>query len=174
MQHYVLGLDVAVHNPVPVRVVQRGRDRARHLECLLEGERRLALQPLAQRLPFHVGHDVVEQVVVDLPRVVQRNDVGMLQARRDVDLPQEPLGPEADREVRMQHLDCHRAAVPAVLGHVHRRHAPAADLPLDAVPAGQRGADAIRLLVHQLFAASSSSFFRASTTLCTASGGTSW
>src|SRR2546425_10356029 len=72
----------------------------------------------------------------------------MLQARRDLDLPQEPFGPEADCDVRMEHLDRHRAVVSQVLSQIHSCHASPADLALDLVAAGYRGSEATEELYH--------------------------
>src|SRR2546425_13264508 len=72
----------------------------------------------------------------------------MLQARRDLDLPQEPLGPEADCDVRMEHLDRHRAVVSQVLRQIHGRHASPADLALDLAAVGYRGSEATEELYH--------------------------
>ena len=63
----------------------------------------------------------------------------MIQLRRDLDLAQKPLGPEQRRQIGAEHLDRHLAVVLHVVGEVHRRHAPTAELALDAVAAGERG-----------------------------------
>ena len=57
----------------------------------------------------------------------------MIESRGELDLPQEALGAEAGREIRMQHLDRDSAIVLAVLGEVHGRHAAAAELAIDRV-----------------------------------------
>src|SRR3989442_8835223 len=72
----------------------------------------------------------------------------MLQARRDLDLPQEPFRPQAHCDVRMEHLDRHRAVVSQVLRQIHSRHASPADLALDLVAAGYRGSESTEELYH--------------------------
>ena len=89
----VLRLDVAMDDALPVGVGQRVGDLARDLQRVLHRELGLARQAVPQRLALDVGHDVVEEAV-GLARVVQRQDVGMAQVGRDLDLAQEPLGAE--------------------------------------------------------------------------------
>ncbi len=143
VQQDVLRLDVAVHHPVPVRVVQRARhlvgdpDRVGHRQLLLAGE------PVAQRLALDERHDV-EQVAVGLARVEQRQDVRVLQVGRELDLGQEPLGADHRRELGPQHLERHPPVVADVLGQVDGRHAAGADLALEAIAVRQGGSGAGR------------------------------
>jgi hypothetical protein len=65
--------------------------------------------------------------------VVQRQDRGVLQLRRQLDLAQESIGAEGGREVGAQHLDRHLPVVLEVLREIHRPHAAASQLPLQAV-----------------------------------------
>src|SRR5213079_1237917 len=58
-------------------------------------------QAVAQGFPFDVRHDVIEEAGRGA-RVVQGQDVGVLQPGGDLDLAQEPLGAERRREVRVQ------------------------------------------------------------------------
>ena len=113
-------------------VIECGGDGASDLERLLQRQLPLALQALPQGLPLHEGHHVVEQVP-GLAGVVQWDDVGMLQPCRDLDLAQEAVGAEAERQVGMQHFDGHRPVVPHVLRQVDGRHAAAPDLAFDGV-----------------------------------------
>ena len=53
----------------------------------------IAVQPVPERIPLYVGHDVEEERV-RLTGVMQREDVGVLQVRRRLDLGQESLGPD--------------------------------------------------------------------------------
>jgi len=52
-----------VHDSVVVCVVERPRDFARESQSIVHRELSLAIEALAQRLAFDVGHDVVEQSV---------------------------------------------------------------------------------------------------------------
>ena len=78
VQQDVLGLDVAVDDAVAVRVVERGGDLGGDAHGVRDGEVLLALQPVAQRFPFHERHDVVRGAV-HLAAVDEAEDVGMLQ-----------------------------------------------------------------------------------------------
>ena len=112
---------------------------------VVEGELLLPVDPRPQRLALDVGHDVVEDAgaVGELSRVEERQDVGMMEVGRDVDLAEEPLGAEAGRQLRPEDLQGHGPVVPEVFGQEDRRHAAAAELALDAVPIGHGGSKAI-------------------------------
>ncbi len=148
MQQDVLGLDVAVDHAVAVGVVERARhlardpDRVRHRELLLPRE------PVAERLPFHEGHDVEEKLgdwaigrfgdwTAGDPRIEQGQDVRVLQRGGGADLGEEPLGADHRGQLGAEHLDRHLAVVPQVLGQVHRGHPAMPQLPLDAVAVGK-------------------------------------
>ena len=90
----VLGLDVAVHDVLLVRVAERGGDLTGEPQRVLDRQLRLAPQPRAERLARDVRHHVVEEAA-GCPRIEQRHDVRMIQPRGDLDLAQEPLA--ADR-----------------------------------------------------------------------------
>ena len=63
----------------------------------------------------------------------------MLETRRQPDFTEKPLGAHAGGDLRAEDLDGHGPIVPEVAGEVHRGHAPAAELPLEAVTAGEAG-----------------------------------
>ena len=124
-----------MHDLLAVGVVQRCGDRAGDLERLLQREVPLTLETLPQGLPIHKRHHVVEELP-GLPRIVQRHDVGMLQPSRDLDLPEEAVGAETQRQLGVQDLDGHRPVVAYVLREIHRRHPTAPDLPVEVVALG--------------------------------------
>ena len=66
----------------------------------------------------------------------------MLQPGGDLDLAEEPLGPERGGELGAEHLHGHLAVVLQVLGEEDRGHAPAPELALDGVAVGQSGLEA--------------------------------
>src|SRR2546427_288616 len=72
-----------------------------------------------------------------LPRVVQREDVGVLETRRNLDFAEEALGAEVGGEIGMENLHGHWAMVLQVLSDVYGRHAPTTDFPLDGVALSQ-------------------------------------
>ena len=61
----------------------------------------------------------------------------MLQASRELDLPQEPLRPECHAELRMQHLERHAPVVLQIVRQVDGGHSPSAELALEEVAVGQ-------------------------------------
>ena len=142
VQQHVLGLDVAVDHPVSVRVIQCRRHRLGDFEGVADGQLLLAMQPLSQRLALHQWHDIVKKRV-RLARVVERQNVRVLQVGRDLDLLQEPLGPNHRGQFRPQDLQGHFAVVFYVVREVDRSHAAGADLFLDFVAVGEGGLEAV-------------------------------
>jgi hypothetical protein len=128
-----------------VRGVEAVGDLNREPDRVHHGELLLPVDPRPQGLAFHVRHHVVEdgRDLVQPSRVEQRKDVGMLEVRRDVDLVEEPLGPDRGAQLRSQHLHGDGAVVGEIFGEVDRRHPAPTELALDAVPAGESGAEAI-------------------------------
>ncbi len=135
----VLGLDVAVDDVVAVRVAQGVGHLPADLERLLERELPLALEPLPQRLTLDERHDVVEEAG-GFAGVVEGQDVGVAQARREANLPEKPLGAEAGGELGAENLESDRPVVLEVAGEVHHGHAARAEFPLDRVAGGEGGA----------------------------------
>jgi len=121
-----------------VRVGERIRDLRREAERVAQGQLALAGHPVAEGLAVDEGHDVIQEAV-RVTRVVEREDVGMVEPRGDLDLAQEPLGPQGLRQLSAQHLERDLAVVPDVRREVHRRHAAGADLALEAIVPGEGG-----------------------------------
>jgi len=135
----VLGLDVAVDHPVPVRVVQPQGDLAGDADGGGYRQPTLALQSPAQGLARHVRHHVIEEPV-GLAGVEQRKDMRVGKAGDGADLPEEALGSHRCRELRVDDLEGHRPVMPEIVGEEDRggaaatqeREAPVG-LPLDQV-----------------------------------------
>ena len=136
VQQDVLRLDVAVHHALPVRVVERARHLPRDGERLVQPELLLAIQLVPQRLAADVRQDVPEEAL-GLPRVDQREDVRMIEPRRDLDLGEEALRAQHGAQLGPQHLERHLAVVLDVAREVDRGHAARAELALDGVAARQ-------------------------------------
>lgn len=143
VQHDVLGLDVAVHQPAPVCVVERPDHLPRDLERLGDGEPPFRLEAVAQRGPLDEGHHVVDHPR-GLAGVVQGQDVRVGQRGGDLDLVQEPRGPDPLGQLRAERLEGDGPVVPDVLGQEDDGHPPRAEPALDAVAVGQRVAQAVR------------------------------
>jgi hypothetical protein len=104
-----------------------------------------AHQPIAQRLPLHKRHDVVEKPL-SLTGIVERQDVRVLKLRGDVDLSYEAIGPHRCTQLRTQHLERHLAAVLEVLGKVDGGHPAGTELALDGVAVGESRLQSVELL----------------------------
>jgi hypothetical protein len=137
-EHHVVRLDVAVHDPLRVRVGERRRHLAqdphghRHRQLAAAGE------PRPQRLPLDERHRVERQPVGGAGGE-QLHDVRMVELRRELDLPAEALEVHPLHQLRRQHLHHHPPPQRHVGGHEHPAHPPAPELPLDRVRRAERG-----------------------------------
>ncbi len=130
-EHDVAGLDVAVDDPVPVRVVERRQRALGDLDGALRGEPVAGLHQLAQRRAVDVLHDDVgdrHTGHVGLAGVVHGDDVRVVQRRGGVRLTAE-AGHErgVPGEVRAQQLDRDAAAQAQVAALVDLGHAATTD-----------------------------------------------
>ena len=98
----------------------------------LEGENALARETLLEALPLHEGHHIVGEPV-RFSRIDEREDVGVLERRDDVDLAQEALRGERRGELRQQNLDRNASAVLEVSSEEDHGHSAALDLVLETV-----------------------------------------
>ena len=134
LEQHVLRLDIPVHDALAVGVSECIGELARDLPHVLEGELLLPIEALPQGLALHVGHHIVEQAV-GVAGVMQREDVRMGEVRRDLDLAQEAIAPEALGDFRPQHLEGDPPPVPEVAREVHDGPSTVTDLPVDDVAA---------------------------------------
>jgi hypothetical protein len=135
-KHDVVRLDVAVHDAMRVRVRQRIDDVDQNAQCLADRERATLLKPLAERLPVDVRHHEEQDAPLrsgDLSRVVERQDVRVLESREGLDLAQEPRAAERCGEVLAKHLDRDLTIVSQVVREVHGGHAARTQLAVDAI-----------------------------------------
>ena len=149
MQQDVLGLDVAVNDAVPVRVVECVGHFPSDPHRFVHAELRLAGQLLPDRLPLYVRHHIEEEPIRGAA-IKQRQNVRMAHRRRGLDLHHESLGAEHRCEFGLQHLDRDLAVMLQVLGEIDRRHAPSPELALDAVAARQSGGESVWSAAHFL------------------------
>ncbi len=138
VQQYILGLDVAVDHAMAVGVIERTGDLFRYTQRHVDRQLLLTLEKVAQRFSLHVRH-YIERRAVEFTRVVQRQDVRVLQVGGGLDLLEETLGTDDSRKLRTQYLERDLAAVPDVFGEVDRRHAAGAEVALDRVAACEGG-----------------------------------
>ena len=141
VQQDVLRLDVAVDHVVAVGVVERIGHLRGDADRLLDRQRLLGDEPVPQRLSGHDRHDEIEEAV-GLPRVVERQDVRVVEGGGQPDFAQEAVPAQRLREIVAEHLDRHLAVVLEVAREVHRGHAALAELALDAIAVGQGGGEA--------------------------------
>ncbi len=136
---HVRRLDVAVHEPLDMRRVQRRSD----LRHELGGQALVEMAALRDQLghvdALDVAHDDVQLPVVGLAGAIERDHVRVLDLRRDLGLAAEALAEVAIAgQFRGDHLDRHRALEPHVGGAVDDAHAAAAGGVVDAVVADDR------------------------------------
>ncbi len=133
------GLDVAVHQPARVRRVEGVGDPRHHPRRAARRNPAALGDELLEARALHVAHGDVEPALV-LARAVDRDDVRVLQARRDQRLAHEQLA-----EARVlgalggDQLQRDLTAELGIGGAVHHPHAPGAGERLDDV-AGHDGA----------------------------------
>jgi hypothetical protein len=149
MQQDVLRLDVAVDHPVAVRVVEGVSDLGRDPHRFVDAQLRLAVQFVAQRLTFDERHYRIEEAV-RLPRIMEREYVGVLEVGSGLDFLDEALGTEDRGEFGPQDFHRNVPVVPHIAREINGGHATGAQLALDGVAVGQRGRESIahRGLTH--------------------------
>ena len=109
VQQDVLGLDVAMHDVVTVRILQPFGDLFGNVQCILDRQLLLAIETVAQCLSAEVVH-YVEEVAVRLAAVMNPDDVRVMQACSDADLALEARDTDLVGERGVQELDRHRTA----------------------------------------------------------------
>ena len=127
-----------MNHALPVRIGQRTRDIAQHIECIGGGEWRAVGHERAQRLARHVRHRIVRHPV-RCTRREYRHDVRLLQPRRRRDLAREALGAHAGRQLGRQDFHHDLAAQCVLTRHEHARHAAATELTLEGVAVTEGG-----------------------------------
>ena len=136
-QHDVLRLDVPMDDAALVGVLQGAADFAGDPERGVERKLLFPGEPLPERLALGERHHIVQQAA-GLSRVIQRENVGVLECRGDFDLAEEPLAAEDGRQLGFEQLDGDGSAVLQVLGEKDDRHPTVAKLPLDPVSIAER------------------------------------
>ena len=123
----VVRLDVAVHDALPVRVIQCVGHLRQHRAGRLDIENRFPLDSRRQRLTPHEPHHEPAQPPA-LTERVQRHDADMLQAGDGLRLAAESLQHAGVRRgTGWQHLDCDQSLQGAIACEIHRPHATTPD-----------------------------------------------
>jgi hypothetical protein len=131
-----------MNDAVTVCVVERSGDGGGDTDGVGDRELSFALEPPAKGFTFDKGHDV-EQQPVRLTAVEQRQEIRVLQIRRDANLAEKALNAEHGAEVRIQNLERDAAIVPEVAREIDGRHAAGADLALDGIASAERGIELV-------------------------------
>ncbi len=145
VQQDVLRLDVPMDQPVGVRVIQSRGDLAHDADRFVDWELLLAGKFLPQRFTPNVRHDV-EQEPGGFTRVVEGQDMRVIQRRGGLDLAAESFRPEDGAQFGPKDFDRHLAAMLQIVGQVDRRHAATAELALDGVAAPESSAETFQLV----------------------------
>src|SRR5262245_587665 len=96
----------------------------------------LPVQAVPEAVAFHVGHGKPEEAV-RFPGVEHGQDVRVLEAGGELDLPLESLGPQAGGEFGQEDFERYRPVVLEIVGQEDGGHAATPQLALDDVAAAE-------------------------------------
>ena len=142
-EHHVVGLDVAVHEPLGVRVRQGLEDRLRDPEGLVGRVRPPPTQRVGERFPLDERHHIVDEALA-LPDEVDRQDGRVLEARERLGFlakAGEHAGSPGDLGV--QHFTGEAAVQVLVPQLVHLGEPAASHEPLDLVLGAERAGETL-------------------------------
>jgi hypothetical protein len=111
-----------------------------------DGERTF-LESIAKRFALDIWHSIVEKLAV-LARREQRDDMRMLQLRRNLDLAAETLAIDAGCELGRQYFYHDLSAEGSVGGDENATHARAGELALYVIRGCKRGSELIFEVAH--------------------------
>jgi hypothetical protein len=133
VQEDVLWLDVPMNHSFS-DAPMRARSRRRHAipNCFVERKIPFVLKPPAKRPALDVRHDI-EHESIRLARVMERENVRVLQPRGGLDLRQKPLNSQRSGDVRMEDFDSDVSLVAEIPGEIYRRHSATPELPVDPI-----------------------------------------
>lgn len=148
VQQDVSPFDVTVDEAEAVRVLQRPSHLAGDADRFVHGKPPLTLEAIPEGFALHERHHE-EEKIGGLPGLVERQDVGMLQLCRDLDLTRETIRADRCRQLGPEELDRDVATVPEIPGQLDRGHGTLPDLALDRVAVGESSLEAIQRLGHR-------------------------
>ena len=131
-EHHIFRFDVTMHHAAGVRIAKCICYLGEQSHRFVDWQLALARQSFAQRFALDIRHDIIEETVGG-SRIMNAQNVRMLQAGGDFDFLHEAIGAEGGREVGTEDLECYLALVVDVFGEIHRRHPALAQLALDDV-----------------------------------------
>jgi hypothetical protein len=153
LQQYVLRLDISVDDPLAVGKGQCTCDFLQQANRISRRERPFASKPFPKGLARHVGHDVVKQSLLGTG-TQNRENVRVLEARRQRHLLFKPGGTYSARVFRRKHLDHDSPIEGSLYGEEETTHTAPLHLRLEAVGIAYSGLDSLKEFGHgsRLFA----------------------
>jgi hypothetical protein len=122
--------DVAMHNPLSMRIGERLADMHRDAERLVERQPPMRLEESVKIRPLDVVHDEEAQPIARLAGIMHRDDARMEQARQRLGLAGETLvqlSLSAIGKRRRENLDRHKAVEAFLPAFINRAHSAATD-----------------------------------------------
>src|SRR4051812_36875337 len=138
-----------MHDAAVVRVLKRAGHVAEDAEDLGRRERRGLAEAMPKRLAFDVRHCIEGQTA----RVARReygDDVRLLERGCELDLPLEPLGADAGRELGREDLHDDLPAEPELVGEEDARHTTTAELTFDGVGSAEGRLELLANVRHRV------------------------
>jgi hypothetical protein len=132
-QQDVLGLEIAVNDPVLVRTRQRGEDMLRDADGFTQGQLPLTGESLPERLALDIGHRIPE-LARSFTGIEQGNNVRMLQASDNPDFLNKTFSTQDVGQVAPKNLEGYQSIMLQVVREIDRGHATPAELPFEHVP----------------------------------------
>ena len=109
----VLWFDISMDHVLTVGIGQSLGHLAGDIKRLLDRKLPLPVHPSPQRLALDVRHDIVEQPA-GFARVMQRQDIGVLEPGGNLDLAEKTVGTEGVRELGPEGLEGDQTVMPQV------------------------------------------------------------
>jgi hypothetical protein len=146
----VFWFDVAVDQPLRVRVGERARHFPGDQNRVVERQLLFLLEPSAERLTLHERRDEIDETG-RLARIEHGEDVGVCQAGRDLDLAKESRVARQSGQLGPEDLDRDGALVTEIGTKEYRRGSPTADFSIDRVAASQGISQTVQRIRHGFF-----------------------
>jgi len=121
-----------MNDAMPVRIVERGSYFSCDSNRVGDPELFFAIQPIAKRFSFDVGHHV-EEKRIRIARIEERQDVRVIQICGCSYLSEKPVGADDGGELGAKDFYCDFARVTDVACQIHSRHSASTELAIDVV-----------------------------------------
>src|SRR5688500_13011430 len=151
-QQDIVGLDIAMDDAATVCIAQCVGDLAYDPEGIVNRKLFLAVEAVTQRLALDVWHYIVEQPF-RFTGIEQREDVRMIQLRRDRNLAEKSFGTQGRGEVRLENFQGNRPIMPEIPCAIHCRHTTPSDFVGEVVPPCESSVQKLKVVLHGSLAA---------------------